>query len=207
MRKAMPWLFVAIVGVVALTLAGCPSKEPADTGGPPPVTGGDPGTPTPAEPGPEPEPGTAALTKDSVKNFMASMEDEAIEEVMDELGEKFEGEDEDDPEMIKQALDAAAENAALDEAVKAHGFSGAEEWVGTAKKVFPGLAYAMAVVMGEMMEVEEGSDEFNEMMEDSEFGDMEGVFDAPNDEEKQIIVDAVREMMEAEMDKQTSGEE
>ncbi len=195
MRRTVPCLLVVLLGVAVAALVGCPTgKDTTVTEAGPATTGVSP-PPETTITEPEVEPAEGALTEESVKNFMASMEDDAIEEAMDEIGEEMGVEGKADPETIRKAFDAMAANEKLDEAVKAHGFSGAEEWVATARKVFPGLAYAMAVAMAEFMGIEEDSDEFKELVDTSEFAELEGVFEEPTEEEQQIIVDAVKEMM------------
>lgn len=198
MRKLLPCLLVVAVGVVMVVAAGCPKKEAPEA-----VEIGPGATDPGAPPGEETtDAGTeavgATLTKETVKSFMASMEDETIEEVMDKIGDEMGAGDEADPETIKAAFEAAASNAELDAAVQAHGFADAAEWVATAQKVFPGLAYAMAHVMAEAMGIEEDSEEFKEMMADSEFAELEGAFEKPTDEEQQVIVEAFKEMAEEE---------
>ena len=198
MRTLVSCLLIVVVAVALLMLVGCPSSKDATVteGGPPGTGAGAPAETVGAEPGTQPA--AATLTKEMVKNFMVSMEDDKIEDIMDGIAVEMGAEDEPDPETMRKVFDAAGGNAGLDAAVKAHGFSSAEEWVETAKKVLPGLTYAMAVAMAEMLGVEEGSEEFNDMMEDSEFREVEEVFGKPTDQEQQIITEAVKQAMEEE---------
>lgn len=198
MRKLVPCLLIAVVTVVVLALSGCPSsRDTTATEGEPPATRADaPAETVTTEPGGEPA--AATLTKDMVKKFMISVKDSKIGGMMEEIAEEEGVEGEADPETIRKVFDAMAGNAKMDAAVKEHGFSSAEEWVETAKKVMPGMGYAMAMAVAELTGMEEGSDEFNKMVADSEFSEIEDVFGKPTDQEQQIITEALKEATEEE---------
>ncbi len=196
----LPLLFVVLL---ALILGGCPSRqETTEMETVPPVGGEGPDV---ASVEPEPAAGEEAasvtLTKEMVKGFMASLDDEKVEEVLDAIAEDTGAEDDEDPETIRQALEQAASDPDLDEAVKAHGFSSGEEWVQAAKKILPGWGLAMAEVMDEMAKalgIEEDSEEYKKMMEerDEGFAAFTETFEPPTDEEVQLIIEALKEMQE-----------
>lgn len=205
MRSMSRFVPVAVVLLLALILAGCPSRQ--DTSAtepmPPEVGEGTDVASTEPEPAAGDEAAPVTLTKETVRNFMASMEDEKIEEAMDAIAKELGAEDKDDPEAIKQVLEQAATNADLDEAVKAHGFSGAEEWVQVAQKVMPGLAVATLKVMAEAMGMDEDSQELKDMMAegDEDLKAFADAFEPPTEEDVQVMVEVLKEQMEEEGNK------
>ena len=210
-RKRVLCLLIAVMAAAMLVLSGCPKSPEAPAAGP--ATTATPTAPTttaaPAEVAePETEAAEIALTKDIVTNFMTSMNDDEVQGIIEAAGKAMgmkEGEDP-DPETVRKMFDALATNTDLEKVVKAHGFGGAGEWVETAEKVMPGLAYGMAVAMCEMLGIEEGSEEFKKMVEDSEFSELEDVFDQPTDEELQTIAEALTESVDEAM-KERAGVE
>jgi hypothetical protein len=195
MRKVVSCALVVVFVVALVVLVGCAPKpkEPAATGeAPGPIAK----APAGERPAPAAKPAAAALTKDKVKSFMASMEDDEIGKALDAIGDKMGVKPSDeDPEAMKKAFDAAAKDSGLDAAVKKKGFDSAEDWVKTARKVFPGMAYGMAVAMAEAMGVKEGTPEFKKMVEESEFKEAEKAFEKPSAEEQKIISEVFKEVM------------
>jgi len=206
MVKLRPYLLLLAVVALALVIAGCP-KPAEDTSAPPMgergIPGGAGGDAAPAEPTDTEEPADvgAALDADAVKGFMASMEDDAVEKVMDEIVDGLGVEDEDSPETIKSALEIAAESDELAEAVKAHGFDSAAQWADTAQRVLPAMGVAMGKVMAEAMGVEEGTPEYDEMMEsggDDDFAELDTVFGEPSEEDVAVVMDVLKDEMASE---------
>ena len=70
----------------------------------------------------------------------------------------------------------------------------------------PGLAYGMAVAKCKMLGIEEGSEEFKKMVAESEFSELQDVFDKPTDEELQTIAEALTESVDEAM-KERAGVE
>lgn len=205
MVKLRPYLLLLAVVALALVIAGCP-KPPQEADSPEAGEAGIPGGPggdaAPAAPADTDEPADvgAALDADAVKGFMASMEDDAVEKVMDEIVDGLGVEDEDSPEAIKAALEIAAESDELAEAVEAHGFDSAAQWADTAKRVLPAMGIAMGKVMAEALGVEEGTPEYDGMMEsgDDEFAELDTVFGEPSEEDIAVVMDVLKESMEDE---------
>lgn len=208
-------LFVLAVAVLVLTLVlgGCPKKQEAVQSPPVVPTGpaaqGEPAADTAASQPPAGEAAGAtapagAVTKEQVKGFMASMEDKQVEAVMDKLskdaGVDKKSKDVDAAAMAK-VFEAAAKSAELDKAVVAHGFKDAAEWVTAAKVVFPGMGHAMAKAMAPTLGVKEGTPEFEKMMKESEFAEMEKAFAKLTPEQQKLVDEAVAEMMKEQMSK------
>ena len=196
--KLQRFAVLVVAGALVLALAGCPQKAPEDTAGAPsgvPPSGAGGAVAPDAEP-PADEPTQAALTPDDVKQVMECMADDEVDGIMEEILAGVEVEDKDSPEAITAALDAAAGNAALDEAVKKHGFADAADLADKTKRVLPGLTIALTKVLAEMMGIEEGSKEYNEMMEDDEFAAFREAFGEPSEEDLAVIIEGVRAQME-----------
>lgn len=202
--RASLWFVLIAMLVAGLLVAGCP-KQPADEGTPPPA---GPTKPAAEKPAPESaEPAKAEFTEDTVRNFMKSMDDQKIEDALNAVGKELGVEDIADtesasPEDIKKVFEKAAESKELDEAVKAHGFKDAKDWVAAATIIFPGLVKATVPLMEEMAKslgMQEGTPEYDAMMKDAadEFKTLEGVFPDPT-EDQIAIISAV---LKAEMDK------
>ena len=191
-------LFVVVALVVLL--AGCPAKETAETptGTPAASTGSGAAAPEAPPTAVEPAAG-AALTEDTVKRFMASMEDDKIDKIMEGIGKELglEGKEKETAESIKKMLDKAATSAELTEAVKAHGFKDAAEWVDTMKRVLPGMAAAMEKVLAEMMGPE-AAKKGEASPSDDEFAMFKEAFGEPSQEDIDVIAQVMKAQMEAE---------
>jgi len=193
-------LLLVAIALVAL-LAGCPAKQPAETPTGTPAASAGPGAAAPEPPpttAPEPAAG-AALTEDTVKRFMASMEDDKIDGIMEGIGKELglEGKEKETAESIKKMLDKAATSAELTEAVKAHGFKDAAEWVDTMKRVLPGIAAAMEKVLAEMMGPE-AAKKGEAPPEDDEFATFKEAFGEPSQEDIDVIAKVMKAQMESE---------
>jgi hypothetical protein len=190
----------AVVALVVL-LAGCPAKRTAETptGTPPASTGSGAAAPeAPPTAAAEPAAG-AALTEDTVKRFMASMEEDKIDEIMDGIGKELglEGKDKETAESIKKMLDKAATSAELTEAVKAHGFKDAAEWVETMKRVLPGMSAAMEKVLADTMGPE-AAKKGETPAEDDEFAALKEAFGEPSEADIAVIAKVVKDEMGSE---------
>jgi hypothetical protein len=197
MGKHMLWGLILALAIVALVLGGCPSSKPVATQSAPGDAAAKPAaTDRQAEPA---RPAAVTLTKDQVKKFLLCMNDRKLDAAMTKIAEGLGLGDSKDAAAIEKVLGKAAADPKINEIVTAHGFKDAAEWVATTKKVFPGLAHAMAVATAETMGIKVGSKEFDEMVAKSEFKDAETVFEKPTAEEQQIIDEAVKEAMASEM--------
>ncbi len=201
--RASLWFLLIAVFVTGLLVVGCP-KQQDEAGTPPPV---GPTKVKPDKPAPESEPAKAEFTEETVRNFMESMDDQKIEDALNAVAKELGIEDiadteSADPEDIRKVFDKAAESKDLDEAVKAHGFKDAKEWVAAAKILFPGRVKALGPLLHDMakaMGVEEGTPEYESMVQGAseEFKSLEGVFPEPTEEQIKVI----SAVLKAEMDK------
>jgi hypothetical protein len=190
-------LFLALALVVLL--AGCPPKPPAATPtGTPSASTGPAATPPKAAPAKAAKPASeAALTEDVVKRFMASMEDNKIDEIMDGISKELDLKNKKSADSAKQVLDKAAGSKELTEAVKAHGFKDAAEWVGTMKRVLPGMSAAMEKVITEMTGPEAAKQPEGATAQDK-FAAIREAFGEPSKADVAIIAKVVKEEMQAE---------
>jgi len=201
MLQLRTYAVLFVVVAVAAILAGCPAEEPAATSAGAPAASAGAGAAAPETPpttASEPAAG-AALTEDAVTRFLASMEDDKIDQAMDGIGKELglEGPEKESAESLKKILDKAATSAELTEAVKAHGFADAAEWVETMRRVLPGMAAAMEKVLVEMMGPEVAG-KGGASPEDDEFATFKEAFGEPSQEDIDVIAGVMKAQMEAE---------
>jgi len=132
------------------------------------------------------------------------MEDSKVDSAMTRIAEAADAEDKRDAAAVAKVLEAASGSAELGKLVQAHGFSSASEWVETAKIVLPGMGHAMAVAMSSITGVQEGSEEFEKMVKDSEFNGTTEAFAKPTAEQQRLMDEAVTEMVKEETGKHES---
>ncbi len=170
------------------TRARRPLTGPADPAGP--STDAEPTDAAPAE--------TAdGLTKETAEAFLACMDDDGVEEIMDGIVDGLGVEDEQSPEAIKMAIEKAAENDDLSEIVKGYGFKDAAEWADAAKVVVPARGAAMLTVAAEAMGMDPETDEFKQMAaeSDSDLAAMAEAFGTPSEADLAIVTEVMAEQM------------
>ncbi|HJN15234.1 MAG TPA: hypothetical protein QGH10_07090 [Armatimonadota bacterium] len=197
MKKLYVCAAMIVVFALSLTLVGCP-KTPDAPGD------GDITAPTNLEddaPADEPTDddasadtgGGVTLTTELVDGWVAATKDDAVGAIMDEM--EPEG-DSNDPAAMAAAFDAMKGNAELEEAVKAHGFSGADEFVEVTKKVMSGMMTSMIEPMLEMAKSMGGDEAGGEELAEAE-AQLKGAKEALGEltaEEMEIVEAAIATM-------------
>ena len=175
-------------GMLAALLAGCPKPEDGPSSGAdqslvPDVTG-EAGTGVVAE--------LAAgitLTPELVERWIASTGEPEVRKVLAIVDSR---KTMDDPGQIKAAIARASGSAELDEAVKAHGFKGSNEWIGTTARIIAGAVPALMEVGLEMvvsLGVDEDSAEYLEHRDevDKKIDEAHKAFGAVTPEEQTLV--------------------
>jgi hypothetical protein len=199
MRK--PCLYLALAVVIAMTalLVGCPKKAqpPPDSAALPTPPGPDADQPEAVTPETgEPEVPEVVLTKELVDQWVACAKDEKIKKLLHDVGS---GKPDDDPGLIRSAIEGLGTSAELEAAVKGHGFDSAEQWVGVTLKVMAGLFNAsVAEAEKQMAELGDapGLEETKAEME-KQITAFREAFGELTDDEQQIVDDALDQIEDA----------
>ena len=196
MKKMYVCAALIVVFALTMALAGCPKKTET-----PPAGAGTSTVTPPAGGGEEVNDDEAsadtgdgvALTAELMDQWLAATEDDTINEIMDEIKSG----DDDDPMAIAAALDSMSDNAKLDDAVKAHGFADADEFIAVTKKAMSGMMTAMLEPLMEMTksmggDETEGSEEMAEM--EGQIEAAKEAFGELSDDEMEIVKATIAKM-------------
>jgi hypothetical protein len=136
--NATPLTLAALTA--CLLLAGCPRRQPPAQPPPaPPPSAKAP--PAEAETKAPPRAITVVLTKDLVTRWIASMQDPKVKAILEKerkAAEAAEPSASQGPAGLREDIEARAKIPELNQAVKAHGFTDAQQWTDVTLKVFSG---------------------------------------------------------------------
>jgi hypothetical protein len=190
MTGTRPYVVLVVVSAFALAPSDKPAETTAGTGAASPGAVSTPSGAAPTDAGATPA--QAELTKDVVKNVLASMDDKQVQKIMDGILAGVDVEDKESPEAMKAAVEKMAQSQELAEAVKAYGFEDAAAWADAFKRVLPAMSDAMEKALVEVMGPEAagkgGEDESDAMKE---------AFGEPSEADVAVIAEAIKEDMES----------
>ncbi len=132
---------------------------------------------------------SVTLTDQNVKDWIASTKDPKVKAVLDKM-KPAETPGADAMGEAKKAIESAAANAELDNAVKVHGFKDAKEWAAVTMKVMAGIMPAMQkMAEAQMPAARKGSPEYQKMKTqmDDEIAKSKQVFGQLSPEEQKVV--------------------